>query len=114
MGLLFVLQLASIFTTVELRNELELEKVLNFRHKEVDADMSQYWTVPEVRDRWDTLQRDFQCCGLKGFEIGFRDWERVAASRGGEGRGVPTSCCLREESCHGADADSSIFGVSRQ
>jgi len=99
-GLVFVLQLTSIFTALDLRNELELEKVLSFNHPEVDDDMANYWRDEEVRDRWDSIQRDFQCCGSgtsQGWHIGYRTWER--ASRGAS-LGVPVSCCLREEACN--------------
>ena len=50
-GLVFVLQLTSIFTALDLRNELELEKVLSFNHPEVDDDMANYWRDEEVRVR---------------------------------------------------------------
>ena len=52
MGLVFILQLTSIFTALDLRNELELEKVLSFNHPEVDDDMANYWVDEEVRVSW--------------------------------------------------------------
>ena len=47
MGVVFLLQLASIFTSIDFRNELDVERVLTFQHKEVDDDMAAYWTDPE-------------------------------------------------------------------
>ena len=48
MGVVFLLQLASIFTSIDFRNELDVERVLSFQHSEVDDDMAAYWTDPEV------------------------------------------------------------------
>jgi len=111
MGVVFLLQLASIFTSIDFRNELDVERVLSFQHTEVDDDMAAYWTDPEVKARWDTLQRDFQCCGAgggQGWHIGYKSWERVSVmSQRSQGKGVPTSCCLMEESCR--QEDDSIF-----
>jgi len=106
MGVVFLLQLASIFTSIDFRNELDVQRVLSFQHSEVDDDMAAYWTDPEVKERWDTLQRDFQCCGSgggQGWHTGYKSWERaVTLSQRGQrsqGKGVPTSCCLMEDNC---------------
>ena len=48
MGVVFLLQLASIFTSIDFRNELDVQRVLSFQHSEVDEDMAAYWTDPEV------------------------------------------------------------------
>jgi len=120
MGVVFLLQLASIFTSIDFRNELDVERVLTFQHKEVDDDMAAYWTDPEVKERWDTLQRDFQCCGAgggQGWHTGYKSWERAVTlsqtgwgsntGTGKRGHGVPTSCCLMEENCQ--QENDSIF-----
>jgi len=113
MGVVFLLQLASIFTSIDFRNELDVERVLSFQHPEVDDDMAAYWTDPEVKERWDTLQRDFQCCGAgggQGWHTGYKSWERaVTLSQRShiKGKGVPTSCCLMEENCQ--QENDSIF-----
>jgi len=115
MGVVFLLQLASIFTSIDFRNELDVERVLSFQHSEVDDDMAAYWTDPEVKARWDTLQRDFQCCGAgggQGWHTGYKSWERAVTLSGqrsqrSQGKGVPTSCCLMEESCR--QENDSIF-----
>lgn len=119
MGVVFLLQLASIFTSMEFRNELDVERVLSFQHSEVDDDMAAYWTDPEVKERWDTLQRDFQCCGAgggQGWHTGYKSWERATLSQGSQriqgiqgiqGKGVPNSCCLMEENCQ--QEDNAIF-----
>jgi len=104
MGVTFIVQLASIFCTVDFRNELELEEILTHHYSEMDDEMSTYWTDDYVKAKWDTLQRDFQCCGAggsQGFNTGFKDWERVAAkaySSSARDYGVPLSCCLIEQS----------------
>jgi len=109
MGVVFLMQLASVFTSIDFRNELQLEEVLSFYPADYDREMAKYWTEPDVKDMWDSLQRDFQCCGVKGWNTGYKDWERIAVldkREGGLQRGVPTSCCLREQSgCGGSEGD---------
>jgi len=66
MVLTFILQIASIFCTVHFRIELELEEIVTHSYKQLDDDMELYWRDEDVKARWDTLQRDFQCCGGGG------------------------------------------------
>merc|ERR1719228_333066 len=40
MGVIFVLQLASIFTSIDFRNELELEKILTYHNAELEDEMA--------------------------------------------------------------------------
>ena len=129
MALLFVLQLASIFCSYEFHNELELEEVLSRYNDYVEEDMTRYWVDEDVKSKWDTIQRDFQCCGSAGgFHTGYKDWERAAlkASQGGLGSSLsvsrdgplggrnqgalPLSCCLTEaNNCAGPGTE--IFRV---
>lgn len=112
MGLTFILQLASIFCTIDFKNELELEEILRHHMPEQDAEMEKYWTDPDIQSKWDTLQRDFQCCGVGhglSYHTGYKDWERVAANsevENAKNNGVPPSCCLDEESgCSGSGSE---------
>ena len=73
-------------------------------------DMTHYWTDEAVADKWDTMQRDFQCCGALNLKTGFHDWSTAGGLAGagrGAGRGrVPESCCLVEGP---ACVDQNIF-----
>ena len=65
---------------------------------ELTDEMKLYWEDEEVRQKWDTLQRDYQCCGAHTWERGFQDWSW--SSNGQSSPGVPDSCCLEEkENC---------------
>jgi len=111
MGATFVVQLASVFTTLELRNEM-IARVLNAAPQDVYLDMEQYWMDPDVKEKWDTLQRDFQCCGVLQHNTGYKDWQRISNWGGVGGRtrhGVPDSCCLTEVNNCGLGAGEGIF-----
>ena len=128
MGLLFILQLASIICSNDFRNELELEEFMSGYNEHVEKDMTRYWVDDDVKFKWDTIQRDFQCCGGSGgFDTGYKDWDRAArkaprgglssslsvSSGGGRNPGtLPLSCCLKEgTNCAGTGTD--IFQVGR-
>merc|ERR1712013_974055 len=78
-GIVFVLELASIFTSMELRNGMQLPRFFQMRNKAVYDEMSLYWVDEDIKFKWDTLQRDFQCCGA--FEkSGYNDWNQRISS----------------------------------
>ena len=61
---------------------------------DVTAQLTRYQSDATIRQRWDTLQRSYECCG--GHEQGYRDWLAQGPRRGG----VPDSCCKVEtEGC---------------
>eukprot|EP00092_Neocalanus_flemingeri_P004433 GFUD01004768.1.p1 GENE.GFUD01004768.1~~GFUD01004768.1.p1 ORF type:complete len:272 (-),score=65.70 GFUD01004768.1:754-1569(-) len=95
LGAIFTLQLASIFTSMELRNDLERRVIFN-TSPNMHEDLKHYWDDETVRTKWDTLQRDFQCCGAFNLRTGFQDWSRLGNYQQIR-RGVPDSCCLVEE-----------------
>ena len=35
-------------------------------------EMRNYWIDEDIRYKWDTLQRDFQCCGALNLKTGFQ------------------------------------------
>ena len=73
--------------------------------------MEKYWTDDDVKYKWDTLQRDFQCCGAHNFRTGYQDWDWTKGR--GESRGVPDSCCLVEtKGC--AENDPNIFNIDER
>jgi len=105
-GLLFILQLASIFTSLELRNQM-VARILNTATHDVYEEMERYWVDPDIKFKWDTLQRDFQCCGVLQHNTGYKDWQRFSqASRQASLKAaVPDSCCLVEaQDCGQGDA----------
>lgn len=104
-GVVFILELASIFTSMELRNELERKVLFQTRNREMDEEMKLYWVDEYVKFKWDTLQRDFQCCGGINLRTGFQDWNRGNYINQQQQHGVPESCCIEE----GCDTSSDIF-----
>eukprot|EP00092_Neocalanus_flemingeri_P037825 GFUD01041175.1.p1 GENE.GFUD01041175.1~~GFUD01041175.1.p1 ORF type:complete len:348 (+),score=73.44 GFUD01041175.1:136-1179(+) len=98
LGAVFTLQLASIFTSMELRNDMERRVIFQTGNGNVHNELKRYWDDETVRTKWDTLQRDFQCCGAFNMRTGFQDWSRLGNyQQDGQQRGVPNSCCLDEE-----------------
>ena len=39
---------------------------------EMHEEMRNYWIDEDIRYKWDTLQRDFQCCGALNLKTGFQ------------------------------------------
>merc|ERR1712013_477795 len=107
LGIVFVLELASIFTSMELRNGMQLPRFFQMRNKAVYDEMSLYWVDEDIKFKWDTLQRDFQCCGA--FEkSGYNDWnQRISSNHlstsnrlSSNQNQIPDSCCIDEhEGC---------------
>lgn len=108
MSIIVVIQLASIFVTMELRNEMERKVMFQTTSPEMHEEMRNYWNDESIQYKWDTLQRDFQCCGALNLRTGFQDWDRVNQDIRNtvRRRGVPNSCCLVEsEGCGEHDTD---------
>ncbi|XP_059141094.1 CD63 antigen-like [Physella acuta] len=80
LGIIFVLEIAGGIAGFVLRDDIEneIEKVL------VDSFKS-YNKSSGIRDTWDTLQKDFHCCGANNFS----DWQTNLAYLGQ----YPASCC---------------------
>jgi len=94
-GFIVLLQLASIYVSWELRNELNNRLMFKQSKSELTDEMKQYWEDDDIKYKWDTIQRDYQCCGAYTWERGFQDW-----SWSRDTQGVPDSCCLEEkENC---------------
>jgi len=61
---------------------------------DVIPELTMYESDPWVRYKWDTLQREFSCCGGYGYTLGYTDWKHTLM--GGARNSVPDSCCLFE------------------
>lgn len=92
-----LLLLCGIVTSVRLLFDIKL----GFLNADVIPELSSYETNKWVRYKWDTLQREFNCCGGFGYAQGYTDWKHT--SMGGARNSVPDSCCLFE--AHGCGAD---------
>ena len=45
---------------------------------DVTAQLNGYSTDPYIRSRWDTIQREFRCCGGYNVGTGYTDWEDIS------------------------------------
>lgn len=106
LGLAFGLQLASIFTAMELRNQMQLPRLFETMNNDVYEEMKLYWVDDHTKFKWDTLQRDYQCCGAYNLMNGFQDWQRAKGMNNNWstntvsktfGDRLPDSCCIEEE-----------------
>lgn len=97
LSLIFILQLASIFTTSELRSGLE-NQILDIVNFDVLEVTNSYWTDQQFQSNWDEVQRTYSCCGLLNLNSGYKDWQlvNVGARPAGEFDSVPDSCCILE------------------
>eukprot|EP00093_Oithona_nana_P013686 13686.XXX_707878_705850_1 [CDS] Oithona nana genome sequencing. len=87
-----------------------------FSKTDVTSQLKGYATDPFLRSRWDSIQREFRCCGGYNVGSGYQDWEGVSVeplpiganpaaliTGSSSDRGfvaslsqVPDSCCIRE------------------
>jgi len=112
-----VLQVASVFTTAELRSHVR-EKVLDVAVR--NDKLKSYYTDDAFRSDWDTLQRDYSCCGDIS-DTGYQIWQniddssRYGSSSSSDNKGVPDSCCYKESVNCGANIfDMQQLDVYRQ
>ena len=49
-----------------------------FSKTDVKAQLKGYATDPFLRSRWDTIQREFRCCGGYNVGTGYSDWTGVS------------------------------------
>ena len=106
LSIAFIGQLASVFTAMMLRTDLETE-IANVGN--VVSDMKKYDNEDGyTKANWDSLQSSLRCCGGKDYEVGFRSWDVVQVN-GDFGKNVPDSCChIYTEGC-GRDKVIIIF-----
>jgi len=111
MSVVCLIEMASIFVSMELRQSLEQRLMFSTVQPAMIEEMKLYWVDEDVKFKWDTLQRDFQCCGALNFKTGYTDWDRYTKDVMLPGqyqsqRGVPDTCCLEEsEGCGVKDTD---------
>ena len=73
---------------------------------DVIPELTLYETDPWVMYKWDTIQREFTCCGGYSYINGYMDWKHTLL--GGAHNSVPDSCCLIETPQCGAN----IFAIT--
>ena len=61
---------------------------------DVAAEIQLYDSNSWIRYKWDTLQREFTCCGGYQYNLGYQDWKKALI--GQKINSVPDSCCLTE------------------
>ena len=89
--------LAGIVSSVRLLFHIQV----GFLNADVIPELSSYETDSWVQYKWDTIQREFTCCGGYGYAQGYTDWKHT--SMGGARNSVPDSCCLYESPGCGLD-----------
>ena len=89
--------LAGIVSSVRLLFDIKM----GFLNADVIPELSSYETNRWVQYKWDTIQREFTCCGGYGYAQGYTDWKHT--SMGGSRNSVPDSCCLYEARGCGTD-----------
>lgn len=98
----FLILLTGIISSVRLLFDIQV----GFLNADVMPELSSYETDSWVRYKWDTIQREFTCCGGYGYAQGYTDWKHT--SMGGARNSVPDSCCLFESPGCGSD----LFAVN--
>jgi len=95
MIVVFVTQLAGIFTAMELRGVINHGDQLS---SNVVNEVNDYGENPSTRHRWDTLQKEFHCCGGVNFNTGYTAYRLSDIGR--KHNAVPDSCCHKpDEKC---------------
>ena len=89
--------LGGIVSSVRLLFDIKM----GFLNADVIPELSSYETNRWVQYKWDTIQREFTCCGGYGYAQGYTDWKHT--SMGGARNSVPDSCCLYESPGCGLD-----------
>ena len=69
---LSLVQLASIFTALELRTTVAHGTTI--APGEVAVELNKYSDDSTTTANWDAMQRDLHCCGGINFNTGFRDY----------------------------------------
>jgi len=102
MSIEFLVMVTGIVCTVDLLFIIQT----GLFDSDVIPELTLYETDSWVRHKWDTMQREFTCCGGYGYATGYNDWKHTLL--GGAHNSVPDSCCLNESPGCGAN----VFGVT--
>ncbi|CAB4057790.1 CD63 [Lepeophtheirus salmonis] len=86
--ILFVVQIVAIFAALELRSDINNDTVEN---TDMFDAMVNYERDEVVKERWDTLHRQYHCCGGINYNVGYMIWTNVPLQYTNS---VPDSCCL--------------------
>ncbi|KAK7500942.1 hypothetical protein BaRGS_00007822 [Batillaria attramentaria] len=96
LGIIFIMMIAGGIAAYVLQDDIEAEVSNTLR----DAEQN-YATSGGVQKSWDTLQRDFTCCGVNSSS----EWLAHLNNT------YPISCCKDEAKCDKTDADDMKTGV---
>jgi CD63 antigen len=90
LALQFLLLIGGIVAAVRLIFDIQI----GLFDGNVVPELSRYETDSWVKYKWDTMQREFSCCGGYSFSQGYIDWKHAVI--GSSRNSVPDSCCLNE------------------
>lgn len=100
LGAAFVGQVASIFTFWQVKTTVEIGSV---GPSAANDELQLYGKNGSegITRSWDHMQKHLHCCGVSGYQKGFKDWQNTDFGRNQHGRhqnfdGVPDSCCHQE------------------
>lgn len=111
MIVIFVTQLVGVFTAMELRGVINSGE--QFSGANVVTDVADYGENPYTRSKWDTLQKEFHCCGGVNFNTGYMTWR--TSDIGSKNNAVPDSCCLEpQEKCGHGIFDQSFETITHK
>ncbi len=68
------MQLISIFTALELRNEINQP---GYGVSNVYQDLQLYGEDASATAKWDDIQRDLHCCGGNGYRTGWQAYKNI-------------------------------------
>eukprot|EP00095_Tigriopus_kingsejongensis_P000599 maker-scaffold95_size379157-snap-gene-2.32 protein:Tk00599 transcript:maker-scaffold95_size379157-snap-gene-2.32-mRNA-1 annotation:"cd63 antigen" len=100
----FLLLVAAVVLSIRLIFEIQT----GLFDSDAVSEMAYYETSQWTRTKWDTLQREFTCCGAYNFNQGYLNWKQT--SMGAARNSVPDSCCLHES----AQCGHGIFDLTDQ
>jgi len=88
LAIAFLAQLASIFTAMEMRNNIVSKTLIS---ADVTEELNQYNENPSITAKWDDMQRDLHCCGAHQYTNGYKSYLGVPSLN--REKAVPDSCC---------------------
>eukprot|EP00094_Tigriopus_californicus_P004934 TCALIF_04752-PA protein Name:"Similar to CD63 CD63 antigen (Oryctolagus cuniculus)" AED:0.03 eAED:0.03 QI:0/0.66/0.5/0.75/0.66/0.5/4/759/432 len=107
-AVILIIQLLLLISAIVLSIRLIFEIQTGIFDTNVVSEMAFYDTNQWTRNKWDTLQREYTCCGAYNFNQGYLAWKQTVL--GADRNSVPDSCCLHES----AHCGQGIFDLTDQ